>query len=123
MTREIPSTVTDHHFTSYSGTGHVSIVNDRHYHSWIEVYRLTEGVCQYFVDDTIYDLVPGDILLIPPYHTHKNYYSSTPYSRSVLHIGAAYVPPFALELFEKKEIAYRIPEISEEISELVNKIE
>lgn len=42
-----------------------------HYHSYYEIYYLTKGNVRYFIDNTIYDLSAGDIVLIPPNIIHK----------------------------------------------------
>ena len=42
-----------------------------HYHDHYEIYLLTKGNVRYFVDEKIYDLNEGDVVLIPPHVIHK----------------------------------------------------
>lgn len=42
-----------------------------HYHSTYEIYYLISGQRRYIVKDTIYDLYPGDMILIPTMASHK----------------------------------------------------
>ncbi len=42
-----------------------------HHHNYYELYYLTEGVRKYFIDDTIYELEEGDIVVIPPDILHR----------------------------------------------------
>lgn len=62
---------------------------EQHYHPHYEFYFYLEGKTQYTVEDNIYDLRPGDILLIPPNKVHgpKFIDSDSPYHRFVLWIS------------------------------------
>ena len=42
-----------------------------HYHDNYEIYYLINGNVRYFLDSKIFDLKPGDIILIPPGKLHK----------------------------------------------------
>ena len=42
-----------------------------HYHSNFEMYYLIKGKVRYFIDNTTFDLCPGDLVLIPPNIIHK----------------------------------------------------
>lgn len=44
------------------------------YHNVFEIYYLVDGTCNFFVDDKIYTLYSGDMLLIPPYVFHRAIY-------------------------------------------------
>lgn len=123
MNNDFASQVTERNFTFGTSTGHeLPDSFAKHYHSWYEIYRLTAGTCRYFIDDTVHDLIPGDIMVIPPYLTHKNFYKSIPYTRSVLYITESYVPSFINELIEKKGLVYRLPEFYNETSEIFDRI-
>lgn len=127
MKDEFTSSISDRHFSvgtsnsthTYSAPGKFT----KHYHDWFEIYRLINGKCHYFVDDTVYDLISGDIVLIPPYHTHSVFFESGRYFRSIINISSGYVPSFTKELIEKKGLVYRIPEINDEICNIHQKIE
>lgn len=42
-----------------------------HYHNHYEIYLLTKGSVRYFIEDRVFDLNEGDIVLIPPHVIHK----------------------------------------------------
>ena len=42
-----------------------------HYHDHYEIYFLTKGSVRYFIDDKIFDLNEGDVVLIAPHVIHK----------------------------------------------------
>ena len=46
-------------------------VPQAHFHETYEIYYLVEGNRRYVIEDKIYDIYPGDMILIPPMTTHK----------------------------------------------------
>lgn len=57
-----------------------------HSHEAFEIYMFHGGVCRYFVNHQIYDLEPGDILLINGLVLHRpNILEDAPYIRSHVH--------------------------------------
>ena len=44
---------------------------DTHYHDHYEIYFLSKGSVRYFIDDRVFDLEEGDVVLIPPHIIHK----------------------------------------------------
>lgn len=42
-----------------------------HYHDHYEIYFLTRGKVRYFIEDEVYDVEQGDMVLIPPRVIHK----------------------------------------------------
>ena len=42
-----------------------------HYHNHYEIYYLIKGKVRYFINDRIYDINEGDVVLIPPHIIHK----------------------------------------------------
>lgn len=66
-----------------------------HYHDGYEIYHLITGTVRYFLDNKIYDLEPGDIILIPPDKLHKTTVtSSVPAERLLI--------SFTADFFNKK---------------------
>lgn len=67
-----------------------------HYHDGYEIYYLLSGAVRYFLDNKVYDLAAGDIILIPPYTVHKtNIISDVPAERLLI--------DFTKEFLGKKE--------------------
>ena len=44
---------------------------DSHFHDHYEIYFLTKGSVRYFIEDRVFDLDAGDVVLIPPHAIHK----------------------------------------------------
>ena len=44
---------------------------DAHYHDHYEIYFLAKGSVRYFIEDRVFDLEEGDVVLIPPHIIHK----------------------------------------------------
>lgn len=44
---------------------------DAHYHNHYEIYFLAKGSVRYFIEDRIFDLEEGDVVLIPPHVIHR----------------------------------------------------
>jgi len=67
-----------------------------HYHSYYEIYYLAKGNVRYFIDNTTYDMSPGDSVLIPPNIIHTT---------SVIDDGASerLLIWFTADFLEKKE--------------------
>ena len=56
---------------------------DKHYHSAVEFYLLTEGRCNYLIDDELYEIKEGDLVYIPHGVIHKTTYGGR-HSRTVI---------------------------------------
>ena len=69
--------VRDAHFVM---TGH-------HCHSCYELYCVESGECRLLIDDYIYDLHAGDIILVPPMVLHYTRYLNSPCRRTVILFG------------------------------------
>jgi len=46
-------------------------MNELHYHHSYEIYILTKGKRTYLIDDNLYEISEGDVILIPPMMLHK----------------------------------------------------
>lgn len=55
---------------SYQRNTHFSPM-DFHSHDFYEFYLFLDGGVTYYVEDQIYDLMPGDMLIIPPGRMHR----------------------------------------------------
>ena len=44
---------------------------EAHYHDHYEIYFLSKGSVRYFIEDRVFDLEEGDVVLIPPHVIHK----------------------------------------------------
>ncbi|WP_256757045.1 AraC family transcriptional regulator [Cohnella sp. WQ 127256] len=69
-----------------------------HSHTYYEVYYFHEGKCNYLIGDTIYNLAPGDLILMYGMTLHcPKIDPAVPYIRSIIHFDPALLRPY-LEL-------------------------
>ncbi len=94
----------------------------KHSHEHFEIYVLVKGKCCYSIDETIYSVLPGDIVLIPACHTHKIRYDTPTHSRRLLYISNTSLPPYTEELIEKTGYIFRNAKVVDEINLLMEKI-
>ncbi len=65
---------------------------DYHSHQEYEIYFFHAGSCRYLIHNKIYDLEPGDIILMDGVTLHKpNIRSKSEYVRSVIHFSPAWI--------------------------------
>lgn len=63
-----------------------------HSHDFYEVYFFGDGKVKYYIEDEVYALTKGDILIIPPGKLHRPVIEKNlPYERHVLWIYGSYV--------------------------------
>lgn len=82
----------------------------KHYHSAMEFYLLTEGRCNYLIDDELYEIKTGDLVCIPQGMIHKTSYSGR-HSRMLVNcsgefIGNVLLPSY--RVFRNEELFLRI---------------
>lgn len=68
-------------------------VATEHYHSSFELYYMKEGKCNYFIEDRSYDVVSGDIILIPAGTIHRTNYNSRTHSRNLINFVENFISP------------------------------
>lgn len=79
-------------------------LSTQHYHSAFEIYYLKDGLCHYFIGNTSFEVVSGDIVLIPEGTIHRTQYTNKPCTRLLINFSKDFVSP---EIFEKaKGIGY-----------------
>ncbi|WP_407271863.1 AraC family transcriptional regulator [Radiobacillus sp. PE A8.2] len=70
-----------------------------HSHQEYEIYFFHEGSCRYLIQNKIYDLQPGDIMLMDGLELHKpNVNPNDPYVRSVVHFSPYWIKSTLEEL-------------------------
>lgn len=94
-----------------------------HYHSLYEIYFLEEGNCTYFIDNKVYNVQSGDIVIIPDGIIHHTKYDNIKHSRILINCKRAYIPePMRLNISSGNYL-YRNPFIVDEIRKTLEKIE
>jgi AraC-like DNA-binding protein len=66
---------------------------DFHNHDFYEIYFFLDGSVTYYIEENVYELIPGDILIIPPGKMHRPVISNTDsiYERIVLWINIGFI--------------------------------
>ncbi|MFW5992124.1 MAG: AraC family transcriptional regulator [Halanaerobiaceae bacterium] len=64
-----------------------------HYHNTLEVFLLVKGKCEFFVNDNVYKMKPGGIVLIDEYNLHKAVVKEKDfvYERFIIYLNHEYV--------------------------------
>lgn len=103
-----------HHDIVTEGSG--KYTRKKHYHNLFEVYFFTGGECRYFIDNKSYQLMPGDIILIPEGIIHNSEYSDTVHSRMLINCSHKFIPASVRPLLPQMLHLYRNPSIADEIN-------
>lgn len=98
-------------------------VATQHYHNSFELYYMKSGKCSYFIHDRSYDLVSGDVILIPSGTIHRTNYGSKPHSRMLINFREEYVSAEILDEVRSLGYLYRNKNISTMIEEIFSLIE
>lgn len=64
-----------------------------HAHDFLELYLFLDGSVTYYIEDQVYDLCPGDLLIIPPGRMHRPVVANerAAYERMVLWVELDYI--------------------------------
>ena len=64
-----------------------------HAHDFLELYLYLDGSVTYYIEDQVYDLCPGDLLIIPPGRMHRPVIANerAAYERMVLWVELDYI--------------------------------
>ena len=63
-----------------------------HYHGLYELYFLEDGNCTYIIDDKVYNVQSGDIVIIPDGIIHHTKYDNRNHSRILINCVERYIP-------------------------------
>lgn len=94
-----------------------------HYHSLYEIYFMLEGNCTYFIDNKVYNVQPGDIVVIPGGTIHHTKYENIRHSRILLNCSEKHIPSAFRPASSEEGSLYRSPYITEEARKIFEKIE
>ena len=114
---------TDFFFDHEENAGKVNEGVVTHYHNLFEIYYLSEGKCTYFIDNKAYNLVPGDLILIPSGVIHNTRYKDDNHSRILINCSQKYIPSSIRPIFPSIIYLYRNPEVNDEILKILRIIE
>lgn len=94
----------------------------RHYHDSFEIYYLKSGSCNYFIDDALYNVQQGDIVLIPSGVIHKTNYDGKPHTRLLINCSSDYIPESVRGKIDSMIYIYRSPSVQKQAEQILEKI-
>lgn len=94
-----------------------------HYHGLYEIYFLEEGNCTYIIDDKVYNVQSGDIVIIPDGVIHHTKYDDINHSRILINCDMRYLPSSVQSSIAAGYYLYRNPFITDEVKRVFGKIE
>ena len=89
--------------------------NDYHVHNSYEIFYLIDGNSEYFIDNSLFSVYPGNVVFISPNTIHRNRYISKDYERIVINFSDDYIEPsiakassdlFTHKIFEPKNMSF-----------------
>lgn len=107
----------------FSSTRSVGIQVNKHHHSLFEIYYMRDGTCSYLIDNSIYDVIPGDIVLIPSGIIHKANYGKNYHTRLLINCSEGYIPDTVKKVIAPNLYLYRNRNTQKEIEDIYIKIE
>ena len=94
-----------------------------HSHEECELYLLTEGICTYLINDEMYTIRRGDLVVIPEHTLHRTIYDPQDvHERMLCSLSLELLPPELYSLILKKHYVYRFGYKFEEILKILKEI-
>ena len=95
----------------------------QHHHQGFEIYYMREGKCHYFIGDKSYDIISGDIILIPDGTLHGTSYGSKPCTRLLVNFDTYFISQEVLNAISEIGYLYRNPSTMVALDKLFDAIE
>lgn len=95
----------------------------RHFHNAFEIYYMKEGTCTYYIEESMYKVLPGDVILIPGNTSHRTTYGGVAHTRLLVNCSYAYIPLAVQERLDSIGHLYRNNRVISQLEELFAKIE
>lgn len=94
-----------------------------HYHGLYEIYFMVKGNCTYIIDNKVYNVQSGDIVVIPDGIIHHTKYDAIEHTRVLINCTEGYIPEFLLSSISSGTYLYRNPFVTDEVKGILSKIE
>ena len=98
-----------------------SMKGGKHYHNAFELYFMESGTCKYFIDNKVYAVREGDLILIPEGTLHKTVYEGDN-ARTLICCSRQYIPAEAVERLPSLLHLYRNPKALPHLRQLIGEI-
>lgn len=113
----------DTRFTINITTNFGDVMHSHHYHDFYELYYMMSGNCNYFIDDKVYEVVAGDVVLIPSGVIHRTNYISAEHTRILIECSENMVPDSVKNSLSSMLYLYRNMPINKEFYNLYKKFD
>lgn len=100
-----------------------NVMHSHHYHDILEIYYMASGKCSYFIDGKSYEVLTGDVVLIPEGVIHKTIYGTEEHSRILIECSGHFVPDEVRGRLGTMLHLYRNPTVSRDVHALLKNIE
>lgn len=94
-----------------------------HYHHAFEIYYMKDGLCNYFIGNRSYKVIPGDVILIPEGTIHRTNYGGVAHTRLLINCSKDYIPESVAECILSVDHLYRNSKVTGQLDEIFAKIE
>ncbi len=95
-----------------------------HSHEECELYLLTEGTCTYLIDDEMYTITKGDLVIVPMHTLHRTIYNPNDiHTRMLCSLPLELMPRNLYALISKSQYVYRCGDRFDEILDILKKID
>ncbi len=95
------------------------VQNTQHAHDWLEVYLLLQGKCTYLINNKIYNVESGDLIIIPEHTIHLAQYSDdNKRERILLSLPFNYISHHIRSDIYKLQYVYRCGDKLDEIKDI-----
>lgn len=88
---------------------------NHHYHNFYEIYYMVDGKGTYFINDKLYDVVAGDIIIVSPNIIHSTNYGNKERARVLLEFTDGLLPKYVRDKLRQLPNLYRHPGVSQEV--------
>lgn len=121
MKRNIPKYIPNYYYSKVEDI--VDHESSRHHHQAFEIYYMKVGVCNYFIGNRSYKVMPGDVILIPGGTVHRTNYGGVAHTRELINCSYEYIPSAVEERILDIGYLYRNTKVLSQLDELFAKIE
>ena len=101
----------------------VEQMHSHHYHDRFELYYMVNGNCIYFIDNKSYEVVAGDLIMLPPGVIHRTNYVGDDHTRIVIECSDHFIPKSVQQKIGSLPHLLRNPSVSKDIYVILKRID
>ncbi len=121
MKEKVKKYVADYYFSKVVDAAAFETAN--HYHQTFEIYYMQGGVCNYFIDNRCYKVMPGDVVLVPRGAVHSTDYKGILQAGQLINCSYKYIPVSLMDYLSDIGHVYRNSKATRQLDEIFAKIE